>query len=320
MKEFDFDELDKAVGSVLASTGQTEPQDQVAATADSTPAQVSSAQLTSPVEPVAEPTVEPPAPSVATAAPVSARPAPSVTPTRRSGRFMDVVHPGSSTGSPKQATPAISRTGSSVTPANPTRLTQDIITPSRTPAVAEPVKLPEAPERAALDTIDTPTPVNTEAASPQVAAQPSFSPFIPDAKVEKRPLGAFSSSNATETENDSADSEPEAQQTTPTNINLPPELNTEVVALESQDDPDEDDAPGLSPVGQGASLSIPQQYTNTPAEDDNTPHQVFDTEQYHPALTTATQSHKHTWLWVTLAAVILLVAAGIFGYWFVSGL
>lgn len=315
MKEFDFDELDKAVGSVLASTGQPDTQEPVAATSD--PAVTPSAAETQAAEPVASPAVP--------TTPVTPRPAPTVTPTRRSGKFMDVVHPGSNTTASTTPAASVSRSGSVVQPVNPTRLAQDIVTaPARTPAVAEPIKLPEAPERVALDTIDTPAVESSEAPNTQPAAgteQPSFSPFIPDAKVEKRPLGAFSALNSQEeADGGNQPAEPKAETPAPASVSLPPELNTEVVALESRDDSDEDDAPSLTPVGQAASLSIPQQYASAPAEDDNTPHQVFDTEQYHPALTTATQSHKHTWLWVTLAALILLVAAGIFGYWFVSGL
>lgn len=147
MKDFDFDEIDKAVAGAL-STEAEEPTTRVEETITT---------------PVVERSFTPEAPTpVATPAPA---PAPAIR--RSSGRFMDVVHPSSDMRSKQTFTPPVPR--------------QPI----------QPVQAAPAVDR-------------VEETAPEIAFEdelpawsvPLESPFLPDAKVEKRPLGGAAPLNA----------------------------------------------------------------------------------------------------------------------------
>ena len=183
MSEFDFDELDRAVNNAL--TG-----DQPAA---------SDAQGSArPLDPVA--------PQAAPAAPVSQTPTPSLQPERSaapnpaarraapSGRFMDMVHPSSDMRSSTSGSVAS-------TPSQAQRPAQS--QPQVKPAAAPE---PSAPSWASDHHVPTgPASIPDAAPAPKQSAEPDLgfieedepraleSPFLPDAKVEKRPLGGLAS-------------------------------------------------------------------------------------------------------------------------------
>jgi hypothetical protein len=217
MKEFDFDELDRAVNSLMADVKQPTPTSSASSENESpvsTPVvpvtpPTSDAPVTSPVPepptspqdptPVSTPVTLPvstPAPSpAAVTTPVVPAPTPrpsvsSVVP-QRSGRFMDVVHPSSDmkTSAPTLRPSASLREGASVQPSSS-------VSPSAS-MTPQPVIDVVAPQQAV---VPAPSPVETKEEEPQVeqpkeqTSEPTnepwgASPFLPDAQVEKRPLG-----------------------------------------------------------------------------------------------------------------------------------
>jgi len=251
MKDLDFDELDRAVNSLMTNVPKTAPQQDdakektldIAPTldADSTPSfdkiEEAAAKINSDTPEVAalpsNPRTPPPVPS--SPRPQAATTAPA---TRRSGRFMDVVHP--STDMKKSDMPRpISRQGVSLEPVGASQKIADIVpqkkeTPAATaeskpeenPVVPMSKEIIEQPETEApkesMSTSDWPDPLEmaaaaetkepdaevdeaekpeTEMPEPKEAAPaPLTSPFLPDAKVEKRPLGGMASEEEPEVE------------------------------------------------------------------------------------------------------------------------
>lgn len=197
MKEFDFDELDKAVNSLMGDIKKPE---------ESAPVGAPTAPPTEAIQPVAapSPTPVPPAPIVEPKPTTTPPPAPLPTPDtaaslvpRQGGRFMDVVHPSSDmkTATP---TPAPSREGVAKQPltvasrpAAPST-TFDVVAPAARPERETPPAAPTAPSES--------SPTETESSSmPSPTPSDAWSsPFLPDAQVEKRPLGG-SLSAASET-------------------------------------------------------------------------------------------------------------------------
>lgn len=196
MSDIDFDELDAAVASVLNKDGGVQP---------------GAPQATAPQPAELPITVKPPAVNAADLH----KPAP---PAPR-GRFLDMVHPSVAGArpaalSPAAAKPVVSPAAAPVfatepvlapVPASPpsapaTVPAAGIVAPKPPVPVAQP---PAAEQPAAQNAAATPAadsepangPKDFFAASPDDSAPheapnvPPVSPFIPDAKVEKRPLG-----------------------------------------------------------------------------------------------------------------------------------
>jgi len=193
MKEFDFEELDKAVNSLMGDVKTTEPVSvaSVPPAASPTPEPVTNSPQPAeptPALPVKDTTPMPPETLSPPARPVLVSP-------RQSGRFMDVVHPSADMKTaPVAPVSTPSREGITVQP--PTRVQEtapvgrpvvDIMAPSSVKPPQPNLEPDKTPEPA------TP-PVETISAPP-AAAEPWSSPFLPDAQVEKRPLGSTSPSS-----------------------------------------------------------------------------------------------------------------------------
>jgi hypothetical protein len=205
MKELDFDELDKAVNSLMSGVPKNAPikdDDVKTLTIDSTLPMV----LTPP--------------SVASASPQPATPTQPSTmnssaplAARRAGRFMDVVHP-SSDMTKANAAPQISRQGVTIAPRAVVSDFVPVVEPSVTPApndkastVASPIDEPqddtvassnewpdpldmhESPDAEPASSPSTEGEVTNDTTSSEESAAPLSSPFLSDTKVEKRPLG-----------------------------------------------------------------------------------------------------------------------------------
>jgi hypothetical protein len=187
MSDIDFDELDRAVSGALNGTSpsteatppsvlRTERTSLTPASSSTygSPSAYSSAPLVSPSDP---PVVAPVASTPTTAS------APALAARRSSGRFMDMVHPSSdmrtsTTGSaPTTPTP----TPTPTTRPQPTVLHQPTRPPVQPPAPA--VSAPVMPEAPAWN-------------------EPLESPFLPDAKVEKRPLGGTATDTSASNDDD----------------------------------------------------------------------------------------------------------------------
>lgn len=251
MTDIDFDELDKAVTSLMGDTSdETTPKEQTAATpAGSTP-------VASSTQPTTEEAAAPAAIEVTSPKPASAPTATGSLAAKRTGRFMDVVHPSSDMKAAQK--PSSSRQGPTITPTTPTTVAP-IAEPS--PAVVNPS--PVAAPTEWPDPIDVHNQLQSNAdtsadnAAPVSDEQPLNSPFLPDAKVEKRPLGSpplqettvvpLIDTTAPDGATTQTASEPVAATTSdvatePTQLAaiatdesapLPAELNSDLVAIES---------------------------------------------------------------------------------------
>jgi hypothetical protein len=162
------------------------------------------------------------------------------------------------------------------------------------------------------------------------------SPFLPDTKVEKRPLGGNAS------QNDAPVSVPVVENTDDqlpatledTKSLLPEEFHSELVAIEAdttelkEDEKqvtstwtepsavkpeatkevtlkEEKDKPPV-PAGPG---SIPQQYKEEKSTGDQENGAIYDTNSYHQPLSHPAKQ-KSGWMWVVWILLILVVGAG----------
>lgn len=244
MKELDFDELDRAVNSLMEGVPKTKPAEDKSeedtktltikpslpdgttpdfkALDDQSPASptVSAAAsdgdaVVSPVPlPDPDPVAKPEVPSSVSSTP---RSAPSLA-TRRGGRFMDVVHPSSDM---KTSTPApsrpVSRQGVTVEPvAAQMSEQQPVDEPVESPG--EPAVVSGAPASSG-QVSEWPDPLDManfkqedkEEAAPSAKSDepaPLSSPFLSGTKVEKRPLGGPVSSDSQLTPDLGSASEP----------------------------------------------------------------------------------------------------------------
>lgn len=257
MQDIDFDELDRAVNSVIS------PSTPVASRGDSIPV-----------------------------APRTTTPSPAAR--RSSGRFMDVVHPSSdmrpqpnadSTPQPTQEEPV-------------------------TPRSAESFQWPDPIELSGTHSEDSSAGQTPTEEEPSV--QPLDSPFLPDAKVEKRPLGSPTTSGPVVTQ---ASETPQAEASTEADeAAMPAELHDAVVTVESKEMPVEASesaaslSPASTPVVEALSgpSSITQQYKEQPSTADQPSGPIYDTEAYHQPLSHPEKKHSSILVVVWILALILV--------------
>jgi hypothetical protein len=384
MQDIDFDELDRAVSSALGTAGgqidastvslaqvsrPTRTTKKVPYSTINSPIKVkltSQAETPRPVETFKEAAAEVPQPTPIVSAPVQAstptysmrsygtaprttpiNPASSVhavptvaprvvttptkpepvaavepTPVRRStGRFMDVVHPSSAMRSAQTPTPVA-------------------LVAEEAPSTIE------TPEAAPTTHVDTVFPMEElEIAFEEETQVPLETPFLADAKVEKRPLGAFSD---TSTEDESSQTEPiveEVPAPTPAPALPPkppvfePSLEISEEALIGSSETSDTDPTKLTQLETPAVLvtvsdptpvapqyvqpskpgvtSITQQYTEQKAKDEEPSGAIFDTESYHQPLSFPHKKKAGVKivLWVCIL-LILGVGLGAAGYFF----
>lgn len=388
MTELDFDELDKAVNSLMGDVdtskrnpGLDDPEDNVVT-------------LTMQDEPVNSPT--PAAPVVA--APPSdvveaATPTAVVAPlaVKRRGQFMDMVHPSSDMKSPfapvsRQGT-TLQPTTQGVAPEAPIPAPEsspeagDTLslamemestgtgTPPVTTTLAEPAAPVDEPVKSEWpDPIDmaqpavsqdteTATPSEvveaaSEADEPTVYAQPDSqevseqsvskqqpqadeveplsSPFIPDAKVEKRPLGMPMSDDPLPppaAPTPEPEQSPDLPQLDTPPVILPPELNSDVMSLESSNTGTvvaEAPAPAPAPTStadassSGTAGSIQQQYAEQPSTGDQTNTPIFDTSTHVQPLEAPKKKSVLKWVLAVLLLLAIGVAAGVAYFYYTT--
>lgn len=349
MKELDFDELDRAVNSLMTKTDepQLSSQDEAQTTSLSTGDIIpESLDDVAPASNTSE---------LATTSPSLA--------TKRSGRFMDMMPASATTKTSRPIKP--SHTGPVLKPIN------DVVNPEPTnPSLeldqqAQPSILSET-EPSTTDNVvahSWPDPIDvheqqttvvdepsgaevaapTDEAKPVIEAeQPSTlaatdSPFLTDAKVEKRPLDALAPLNGSDGEAVPVETDIEAQ-TTPQV--MPAELGEELLAIESDSRLTEEAEPAEA-VQEKAAVR-----KNTPVESDTVSLATPETktiddrpetkptvgamsinQQYKVAESTRDQSHtalydnaaeplqhppkqKSTWPIILLILLLILVGAG----------
>jgi hypothetical protein len=346
MKDIDFDELDKAVNSLMA----TAPELSASSTDDVKPETV--LDVSSQPEPVASTPSEPAEPVVVTtaetvsvttvpAAPeASSAPAAPVAPAvKRTGRFMDMVHTSSEMKPRPVASTPPSREGLSITPRpNSTTATPSVPAEDAVASSPAPSSETETPD-IMPDPIDVSNAADTSMADlasstePDITASPvtAESPFIADAKVEKRPLNpgtsvseSFDSQFASELNpdetSDQAPTDTDAGADEPPVTPQVPELSSDLVAIESNDKLEEPVATQSTDTKQAASAvsttttplgatSIAKQYKSQPSTGDQSHAAIYDASEYpepvaHPA------KKKSGWLWVLWVVLLLGVGAG----------
>lgn len=357
MKDLDFDELDKAVNSLMAGVPKTP---EVANEQEKT---LTISSVEQPPSSVATPAITPSAPSVQ-ASSASAPPASSATPvsrpvaapaSRRAGRFMDVVRPQAPK---KQETPAkVSRQGVSLNPPTPnseSASSASVIDPSSAVEGSEKPKETTQSDwpdpldvsgfsKSSAATMDDSKSDSTPVISETDAAESSLSsPFLPDTKVEKRPLGANAVAGAGITEptelkpaeeiDESATDEQLPAKLEDTKPLLPEELHSDLIAIESDttspekkespspeisepwktlDEPREsrNEIPTPEPSKPSIPISIPQQYKEEVSTGEKENGAIYDTDTYHKPLAHPAKQ-KSGWMWVVWILLILIVGAG----------
>lgn len=325
MKEFDFDELDRAVSSALG--GQASKP-----VVDETPSPASSRVSPVVVDPVRE-TIEmsvPERPAEAAPAPRTATPS---RPPRTSGRFMDVVHPSVDM---RQAGPLPE-----------VRRVAEVTAPIEEPVVAPRQEVPMADIRAVprREVEQLPVPTEIEEAEDDWSLAPD-SPFLPDARVEKRPLGAseptgfaapaelpeiedlpvFEEMPSPDAEVEVIEAEPEVEFEVEVDTQDEPEVYAEM-DVESVPEFDVTEAaaavsvgamPELTPLIEdepestyAGPVAITPQYTPKPSANQESG-EIFDTESYHQPFAAPVKKKGGALkiILITLLVLVLGVAAG----------
>lgn len=340
MTEFDFDELDRAVNNLMSDV-DTSKRDEA---------------FDDPQEKTIELPGAPEQVSTRSTASVVATPPLAV---MRRGRFMDVVRPSSDMSSPvaPKREPIViqpSTSGQSVStvdlpaiespvPETNAEAAQDEGASSDADTYAD---LNESPE---FDTSERDDQSGETGASEDLQAtdsdespepgqhtpeSPMESPFLADAKVEKRPLGAPSDqsgevidvmpSQFEETQPEPAPSPEELPASDPT----PQETDSEVVTIEpnstpeansGQDTPSSSVAEQLVSVESSTPTDIVPQYTESVSRDNEPSGAIYDTSAYHQPL--EHPAKKRTGWMVVLWVLLLLIigaAAGAAYFYFTT--
>jgi hypothetical protein len=195
---------------------------------------------------------------------------------------------------------------------------------------------------------DTPA-IDTPTSEERDATEPLSSPFLADAKVEKRPLGAPMPELYSPQQPEEAAASVEAEVTPeptasesvdqPVEVELPEELRGDLMAIESNISNEQAAVPQDSPAAPVAQTtrptrepempktvvasaaaapavslpagggSIPQQYREEPSTSDQTTGSIYDTASYHQPLEHPAKK-KTGWLWVIWVLVLLVLGAG----------
>lgn len=208
---------------------------------------------------------------------------------RSSGRFMDVVHPSSDMRS---------------SPAERSQPRSEEPVAAETPApTAETTAWPDPLDFHGFKSDDTP-----EEAETLTPEKPLESPFLSDAKVEKRPLGAFSAVESTPAQEspveEVAAEEPANPEEEPALLEAP---ETELLEATTEETPVETEPAVEEPIGP---TSITQQYKEQAPAEDQTSGAIYDTEAYHQPLAHPVKK-KSGALVVVWVLVLLLLGGGV---------
>jgi len=318
MTDVEFDELDKAVNSLLTSDNPkpnlptVAPKQEVLNMDDNIikqnnePLDIKSSADSSSAVPINKP--EPPKNQI----------------TSRPGRFMDVVHP-SSDMRPSTARPAlkpVSREAKTITPLPSIEKKPETTSPKQ-----------EVEEKPKTD-YKMPDPIDFSADSKQTAPDPEaksessgstdtapVSPFLPDAKIEKRPLGAFSDliSTPTPTENkpkpnEEAPLDDDQKSNHPFDTPLPAELDPALLSIElsSPEDYNKSSSQFTSEPNIEPDIASPSSDGKIKSSEVSQPASgaVYDTKNYHVPIEHPAKKNSG-WMMVVWSILIVLVCGGI---------
>lgn len=372
MKDLDFDELDRAVNSLMkdVSKNSTSPRNGEETTLTIPDSHIHESNAST-RESIPAPTfVQPVSSEKKTERPVPVRSllprptrmvdvSPAVAPKR--GRFMDVVHPSSEMKKSASLPRYISRQGATIEPgsrdAHPVSSQTSIDTnrdEHKVPAEQEQTVHSSALSSSASMTdpteekkSDWPDPLDMVQPVLREEPTPLTTPFLPDTKVEKRPLGGIPSAPSS-LEDESlhkdgekpvvsdgtsvSDSQLPATLPSETDLVLPEELQGAVMAAEADTHmgiPKTDGgaavveptnvehlpkqpllkSPEKEPLLEAGASSIPQQYHEVASTGEQGNGAIFDTNTYHQPLAHPIKK-RSGWLWVIWIILILLIGAG----------
>jgi len=239
-----------------------------------------------------------PAPAPSTPAPVPTPPASASPAARRSsGRFMDVVHPSSDM-----------RSGGGSTQSRPLEVPPR---PASTPVADE--KVEEAPSTQG-SSFQWPDPLDmAESTKTESDSESQGSPFMNTEKIEKRPLGAFSSEKASEEPKPlDAESKPESEPASEAPAETP-QLIAEAGAVDvSALDMSEEALVGgtkqadTEPEASSVPTEITQQYKEQPSTTEQPSGAIYDTESYHKPLAHPAKKQSSVLVIVWIIGLILL--------------
>jgi len=323
MQDIDFDELDRAVSSAINPSA---PSATPSTPSESVPVRGQFAHVVHGPEPTPGPA------------------APSLAVRRRSGRFMDVVHPSSdmrssSNGSSVPARPVVEESRSDVA---------EVEEPTAEPVPApsafqwpDPLDLVESKEETE-EVIETPEEEASVEDTTDDASQPLESPFLMGAKVEKRPLGGTppldyngpfgqpvdasveenSSTELIEDESDDSDIEKlEAELTGEVEEKAEEVETTEPTPVEETTERVEEsktEEVAATPVQQTEGpTSITQQYKEQSSEEAQPSGAIYDTEAYHQPLAHPVKKKSGILVVVWILALILVgggIGAAVYFY------
>ena len=357
MTDIDFDELDRAVSSVMGTKSATKsakkdaPAEEPAVEKSEASTSDTTLDLTSvkmPDVPEKAEKVEAPAveetpkvdthPEAEEAAAANDEPASQTIVAKKRGQFMDVMHP--SADMTTRPTPvAVSRTNVVLQPSAKFAKSLEGIRPPE-PAVADKIEAAPEPDTV-LRSNDWPDPVDLApspdvAVSPDVEASttpepaapdttepveqaPQVSPFLPDAKVEKRPLGSAAPTTIPEEpEEEPVDSATEAGEDTPPDsvTPMPEELSSDILSVESGAMANPLPAPTpVQPIDESSDdtrtsgpSSISPQYKTSELTDEDLSGTLYDAGSHQQLTQPAKRSSG--WLVVLIIIVILALGAG----------
>ncbi len=346
MKDIDFDEIDRAVNSFISNTSGND-------TDSNSP---------KPEVPVDNPQVKP---TAVQTPPLAGR---------RGGQFMDMVRISPA----PRATPTPVQQSTAAVPVSSQSVIIEPVSKEEPPVSVTP-NVVDKPDDQVLPPVNLPDPIDfsesinkqqitTDAPKPtenkedvdidkindgitnELNGQSGLpdSPFISDARVEKRPLGAFSGGvqsqnvepSAVQPEMEPSKTVPEASGGVPVQDSvedeqkpvvfvpsnerdisspdmdtpLPAELRDDLLSIESDSTTNpkvvQSVAEDKPPASQPANQPlVPQQAQTTPSSNDQKTGSIYDTDSYHNTLLHP-KKKKSGWLWVLWIALLLAVGAG----------
>jgi hypothetical protein len=358
MNDFDFEELDKAVTN-LASKTKTEHGADDPSTVSIIPAAAPQPPAQPPEQATHPPKENSGASNIAVKPTHRSSRLPVTRPAQgRRGAFMDIVPP-----SPRKTAPRVGivvqpvSKAEEIVPDKPdtkapeAKPAENVPNPSSESLIKQTPPPPPQSELEESNDVKWPDPLDLEVLTDSVsepskpddsksaASDAGATPFLSEAKVEKRPLGAYSNfKSAPETEKiweeptepakgtqttdeltpeqdgtfkEPKESAPKDQKSKESEV--PEELSEKLTASDASDVPD---------LHKTAMMSIPKQYHTEKKDIDKATRPIFDTKEYHPPLTeTALSEHRGGSMWgklfIALIVVGLLAAAGYFVYIYV---
>lgn len=367
MKEFDFDELDRAVTNLMGNVPGDDTQNNNVAATTSTPSttpSVDTAKAENKDDSVGAEThsidagkdktseLDKPVSDSGDTAESDKKPVASVTP-RRSGRFMDVMHPSADMKTSDNKPTVPSREGKTLAPVGKSEVSEapkpvqpvvdeTVVSTQLTDDEGKqdwPDPIDQADKNEATAPDDKKSLVDLSSESDDLDADKNTidetlsptSPFLADAKVEKRPLGGMADDISESFMSAAGESQADKDTSVPTEP-VAPELDNKLMAIESGSDSSDtssdaeqkpaatttEEFPASSPdvtrppqpTAPKGPVAIQPQYKEEPSTGDQKNGAIFDTDTYHKPLEHPAKK-KSGWLWVVLIIGLIALGSGL---------